>query len=151
MWKLLPCANWLRYNQKVTNSMLMTEILKEMSSNWVWRIYYMLTLGGWPSAPTTVKLPTTSLLTQRFDLEIFFTFHQSQSQDCPKCNICIEKNGGCNHMQVSFWHFCEPSTLFHKPISITFKFVAVLQLQARFLLDVPWGLEESWERVLRVL
>ena len=27
----------------------------------------------------------------------------------------------------------------------------MLQLQTRFLLDVPWGLEEPWERVLRVL
>ena len=23
------------------------------------------------------------------------------SPQCPKCNICIEKNGGCNHMQCS--------------------------------------------------
>ena len=30
------------------------------------------------------------------------TVHKSQLQDCPKCNICIEKNGGCNHMQVSY-------------------------------------------------
>ena len=27
----------------------------------------------------------------------------------------------------------------------------MLQLQTRFLLDVPWRLEEPWERVLRVL
>lgn len=20
------------------------------------------------------------------------------TQDCPKCNVCIEKNGGCSHM-----------------------------------------------------
>jgi len=23
----------------------------------------------------------------------------AHTRDCPKCNICIEKNGGCNHMQ----------------------------------------------------
>uniref|UniRef100_A0A3B4CQD6 RBR-type E3 ubiquitin transferase n=1 Tax=Pygocentrus nattereri TaxID=42514 RepID=A0A3B4CQD6_PYGNA len=25
----------------------------------------------------------------------------AHTKDCPKCNICIEKNGGCNHMQCS--------------------------------------------------
>ncbi|XP_023322764.1 potential E3 ubiquitin-protein ligase ariadne-2 [Eurytemora carolleeae] len=25
----------------------------------------------------------------------------ANTKDCPKCNICIEKNGGCNHMQCS--------------------------------------------------
>lgn len=32
----------------------------------------------------------------------------ANTKDCPKCHICIEKNGGCNHMQC--WkckhHFC---------------------------------------------
>uniref|UniRef100_A0A5F9CK12 RING-type domain-containing protein n=1 Tax=Oryctolagus cuniculus TaxID=9986 RepID=A0A5F9CK12_RABIT len=25
----------------------------------------------------------------------------AHTKDCPKCNIRIEKNGGCNHMQCS--------------------------------------------------
>uniref|UniRef100_A0A8C3G8P8 RBR-type E3 ubiquitin transferase n=1 Tax=Cyclopterus lumpus TaxID=8103 RepID=A0A8C3G8P8_CYCLU len=29
----------------------------------------------------------------------------AHTKDCPKCNICIEKNGGCNHM-VNFCWMC---------------------------------------------
>ena len=150
MWKLLPCANWLRYNQKVTNSMLMTEILKEMSSNWVWRIYYMLTLGGWPSAPTTVKLPTTSLLTQRFDLEIFLHFTNLNRRTARSVTFALRRMGDVTTCRWVVDNFVNLPHYF-KLTPITFKLFAVLQLQARFLLDVPWGLEESWERVLRVL
>lgn len=28
-------------------------------------------------------------------------YFSAHTKDCPNCNICIEKNGGCNHMQCS--------------------------------------------------
>jgi ariadne-2 len=33
---------------------------------------------------------------------------RAHTKDCPKCSACIEKNGGCNHMQCSRcgFHFC---------------------------------------------
>uniref|UniRef100_A0AC34GPD7 RBR-type E3 ubiquitin transferase n=1 Tax=Panagrolaimus sp. ES5 TaxID=591445 RepID=A0AC34GPD7_9BILA len=33
---------------------------------------------------------------------------RAHTKDCPKCSACIEKNGGCNHMQCSRcdYHFC---------------------------------------------
>ncbi|KAL7062346.1 hypothetical protein AAHC03_01656 [Spirometra sp. Aus1] len=33
------------------------------------------------------------------------TYMAAHTKDCPHCGVCIEKNGGCNHMQCSKCHY----------------------------------------------
>jgi len=54
--------------------------------------------GGDYHAPTdceTIK----RWLTRCADDSETANYISANTKDCPKCNICIEKNGGCNHMQ----------------------------------------------------
>lgn len=54
--------------------------------------------GGSYHAPTdceTIK----RWLTKCADDSETANYISANTKDCPKCNICIEKNGGCNHMQ----------------------------------------------------
>lgn len=54
--------------------------------------------GGNYHAPTdceTIK----RWLTKCADDSETANYISAHTKDCPKCNICIEKNGGCNHMQ----------------------------------------------------
>jgi len=54
--------------------------------------------GGDYHAPTdceTIK----RWLTKCADDSETANYISAHTKDCPKCNICIEKNGGCNHMQ----------------------------------------------------
>lgn len=66
------------------------------------------------------------------------------SLQCPKCNICIEKNGGCNHMvSVNSFHgatlFTVANDFFLFPVSgplfwllpLSFVYSAMLQVQTR--------------------
>ena len=63
--------------------------------------------SGWPSVQMIAKRPTTlQLILKWADLATFqiSSFQQcpnyfDYNQTCPKCQICIEKNGGCNHIQ----------------------------------------------------
>ena len=149
MWKLLPCANWLRYNQKVTNSMLMTEILKEISSNWVWRIYYVDVRWLTKCADDSETANYISAHTKVWSGN-YFSLHNLNRRTARSVTFALRRMGDVTTCRWVVDNFVNLPHYF-KPPPITFKLFAVLQLQARFLLDVPWGLEESWERVLRVL
>lgn len=48
-----------------------------------------------PTACETIK----RWLTKCADDSETANYISAHTKDCPKCNICIEKNGGCNHMQ----------------------------------------------------
>lgn len=48
-----------------------------------------------PTDCTTIK----KWLTKCADDSETANYISANTKDCPKCNICIEKNGGCNHMQ----------------------------------------------------
>ncbi|XP_069793418.1 E3 ubiquitin-protein ligase ARIH2 [Narcine bancroftii] len=50
-----------------------------------------------PTDCTTIK----KWLTKCADDSETANYISAHTKDCPKCNICIEKNGGCNHMQCS--------------------------------------------------
>uniref|UniRef100_A0A1I8HLI3 RBR-type E3 ubiquitin transferase n=2 Tax=Macrostomum lignano TaxID=282301 RepID=A0A1I8HLI3_9PLAT len=49
-------------------------------------------------APTDCALIKRWLLKCRDDSETA-NYISAHTKDCPKCGVCIEKNGGCNHMQ----------------------------------------------------
>ncbi|XP_058856050.1 E3 ubiquitin-protein ligase ARIH2 isoform X2 [Acipenser ruthenus] len=50
-----------------------------------------------PTDCTTIR----KWLTKCADDSETANYISAHTKDCPKCNICIEKNGGCNHMQCS--------------------------------------------------
>ncbi|XP_054162341.1 potential E3 ubiquitin-protein ligase ariadne-2-like [Oppia nitens] len=59
---------------------------------------YCFQCGGDYHTPThcnTIKL----WLTKCEDDSETANYISAHTKDCPKCHICIEKNGGCNHMQ----------------------------------------------------
>ncbi|RXG52421.1 E3 ubiquitin-protein ligase ARIH2 [Armadillidium vulgare] len=59
---------------------------------------YSFKCGGEYHAPTncdTIK----RWLTKCADDSETANYISAHTKDCPKCHICIEKNGGCNHMQ----------------------------------------------------
>ncbi|KAK9723182.1 Ariadne domain [Popillia japonica] len=49
-------------------------------------------------APTDCQI-IKKWLTKCADDSETANYISAHTKDCPKCNICIEKNGGCNHMQ----------------------------------------------------
>ncbi|XP_031519219.1 E3 ubiquitin-protein ligase ARIH2 isoform X5 [Papio anubis] len=63
----------------------------------------------------------------------------AHTKDCPKCNICIEKNGGCNHMQCSKCKHGEFQAWCVRP-SGTF-----LWLGLRYYLNFCWMCLGDWK------
>lgn len=49
-------------------------------------------------APTDCQI-IKKWLTKCADDSETANYISAHTKDCPKCHICIEKNGGCNHMQ----------------------------------------------------
>eukprot|EP00095_Tigriopus_kingsejongensis_P002299 maker-scaffold1442_size41114-snap-gene-0.20 protein:Tk02299 transcript:maker-scaffold1442_size41114-snap-gene-0.20-mRNA-1 annotation:"GH21451" len=56
------------------------------------------TCGSTYHAPTNCET-IKRWLTKCADDSETANYISAHTKDCPKCNICIEKNGGCNHMQ----------------------------------------------------
>jgi len=50
-----------------------------------------------PTACATIK----KWLTKCADDSETANYISAHTKDCPKCHVCIEKNGGCNHMQCT--------------------------------------------------
>lgn len=66
----------------------------------VCKTQFCFSCGNGYHAPTTCEVIKNWLTKCADDTE---TAHYitANTKDCPKCNVCIEKNGGCNHMCCS--------------------------------------------------
>ncbi|KAF2348146.1 IBR domain, partial [Trinorchestia longiramus] len=62
------------------------------------RTQFCFTCGGDYHLPTSCET-IRRWLTKCADDSETANYISAHTKDCPKCHICIEKNGGCNHMQ----------------------------------------------------
>lgn len=70
----------------------------------------------------------------------------ANTKECPKCNVTIEKDGGCNHMvSASFLQLVQLETFPHSSSGLQKP-----TLQARLLLGVPRILGASWKLMVQL-